>query len=400
MADDDLTSGLWDRPRGEAPQQRGHAGANEGSDAPAGGGGTQGGEDDGWSDEQGGAASGGGGWDGGDGDLGDESDEDGHKKHSGWKIALYSLLSICLVIALVVGGFALYLNHLLDSNVRRADGLLPPSDSQVGVDQGAGNAKNILLLGSDSRSADLRAGSRADVIQLVHISDDRKSVQIIHFPRDLYVDIPGHAKNKINAAYAFGGAPLLIQTLEGMLNVRIDHVAQIGFDGFKELTNTVGGVDVNVAEPSSSPGGTFHKGMNHMDGDQALAFVRERHQLSEGDISRGKRQQAWIKALMNKSLQKNTLANPVRLTDMLNDITKNLVVDQSFSTSEMRSLGLSLRGVRSNHITFLTAPFTGFGNVKGVGSIDEVDTAKMKQLGTALRTDKMSSVPGQITQPG
>ncbi|KNX39520.1 transcriptional regulator [Luteipulveratus halotolerans] len=303
-----------------------------------------------------------------------------------------------LVVALVLAGFALYLNHLLDSNVRRA-GLLP-SASRTAKDPAAGDAVNILLLGSDSRTEDLQDSSRADVIQLVHIDSGRSSAQVIHFPRDLYVDIPGKGKNKINAAFAYGGAPLLVQTLERLLDLRVDHVAQIGFDGFKDLTNTVGGVDVNVEQPTTSGGFTFTKGVNHMSGDQALAFVRERKQLGAGDIDRGKRQQAWIQALLAKSLSRGTLTNPAKLTSMIDDTTSNLVVDDTFSTGAMRSLAISLRGLRGGDVTYLTAPFSGFDSVAGVGSIDVVDQERMASLGTALRTDRMSTYDGRANTPG
>lgn len=310
----------------------------------------------------------------------------------------FVLLGMALIVALVLGGFAVYLNHVLDSNVKRS-ALLPDGD-RADRDPAAGDARNILLLGSDSRTEEVREGSRADVIQLVHIPADRASIQVIHFPRDLYVDIPGRGKNKINAAYAFGGAPLLVQTLEQLLDVRIDNVASIGFDGFKELTNTLGGVDVNVRQASVSDGHTFTPGRQHMDGDTALAFVRERKQLARGDIDRGVRQQAWIKAIMDKTARTGTLANPAKLSGMVGDVARNLVVDESFSTGDMRGLALSLRNVRGGDVGFLTAPYSGFSSVAGVGSVDVVDQPRMTALGTALRTDRMSTVDGQSRDPG
>ncbi|YAL82886.1 LCP family protein [Dermacoccaceae bacterium W4C1] len=351
--------------------------------------------------------------DGGDGGDGDTERTEGaaaagsrrsrrgkrRKKRNPFAVLALVLLTMCLIVGLVIGGFALYLNHVFDSGVRRA-GLLPDGENRVSRDAAAGDAQNILLLGSDSRTEELRDASRADVIQLVHIPADRSSVQIIHFPRDLYVDIPGRGKNKINAAYAFGGSPLLVQTMEKMLNVRIDHVAAIGFDGFKRLTNTIGGVDVKVDQASSRNGYTFTPGTMHMSGDQALAFVQERKQLQRGDIDRGRRQQAWIKGLLNKATQTGTLSSPTRLASMVGDVAQNLVVDDSFTTGDMRSLAWSLRSVRGNDVTFLTAPYSGFESIQGVGAVDIVDEAGMTKLGTALRTDKMSTLPGQITDPG
>lgn len=308
------------------------------------------------------------------------------------------LLTMALIVALGVGGFALYLNHVFDSNVKRSK-MLPDGD-RADRDPTAGDAQNILLLGSDSRTESVRDGSRADVIQLVHLPADRRSIQVVHFPRDLYVDIPGRGKNKINAAYAFGGAPLLVQTMEQLLDVRIDHVAAIGFDGFKDLTNTLGGVDITVRQASSRDGYTFTPGRQHMDGDEALAFVRERKQLARGDIDRGVRQQAWIKAILDKAVQTGTLANPTKLSAMVGDTARSLVVDDTFSTGDMRGLAFSLRDVRGGDVTFLTAPHSGFSSVPGVGSIDVVDQPKMTALGTALRTDRMSTLEGQTRDPG
>ena len=119
---------------------------------------------------------------------------------------------------------------------------------------------------------------------------------------------PGRGKDKINAAFAYGGAPLLVQTLQDLVGVPVDHVAIIDFEGFQRMTDAVGGVNVYVEEGSSGGGYTFTKGFQQMGGAEALAFVRERKTLSEGDISRGRRQQAFIKALMLKSLSRDVLA--------------------------------------------------------------------------------------------
>jgi len=311
------------------------------------------------------------------------------------KVALLTLLSLLLIVVLVAVGFGLYLNHMLGSNVRRY-ALLPTDKAGPTRQVSAGNAQNILLLGSDSRDpSNMRDNGRSDVIQLVHISDDYKSIQVIHFPRDLYVSIPGHGKNKINAAYAFGGTPLLVTTLQNLLDVHIDHVAQIGFTGFAKVTDELGGVDVYVAQAFDEKGyGHFTQGYHHMNGDQALGFVRERHQLKEGDIDRGRDQQAWIKAVLNKTLKAGTLLNPIKLTNILDDITRWTVVDNDMTTAYMRNTALKLRNIRGNDVTFFTAPFTGFGYNKVAGDIDIVDTAGMKELGHALATDTMDTYKG------
>jgi len=312
------------------------------------------------------------------------------------------ILAVALLV--VVGGVAaylLFLNHTVTANVKHqallptpgiSGATAPPQRKAV-----AKNAQNILIIGSDARPG--LAGARSDVIVLMHVSGDRKTVTLVHFPRDLYVSVPHHGKDKINAAFAYGGAPLLVQTLQNLVGVPIDHVAIIGFEGFKNMTDAVGGVNVYVEEGSNEGGYTFTKGFHQMSGDEALAFVRERHQLSEGDISRGRRQQAFIKALMLKSLSREVLTNPLRLAQFIDAGTKNLTVDDGFSVSEMRSEALSMRGLRGSDISFITAPFTGFGTSPIGASIDIVDEPGMQQLGDALQNDAMAGYSDQTKSP-
>jgi LCP family protein required for cell wall assembly len=303
---------------------------------------------------------------------------------------LISLVAVVLV--LVVGGAAAYLaflNHTVTSNVKH-EALLPAAgeDPQSPTkDPKAGGAENILLIGSDSRAG--VSGGRSDVIVLMHVNKEHTKVHLVHFPRDLYVPVPGHGKDKINAAYAYGGAPLLVRTIQDLVDVPIDHVGLIGFDGFKAMTDAVGGVRVYAEESSTG----ITKGWNDLNGAQALAFVRERHQLSEGDISRGRRQQAFIKALMLKGLSRNTLANPVTLASFIDAGTKNLTLDKGFSVADLRSQAFGMRNIRGKDIVFITAPFSGFGTSPVGGSIDIVDEPRMQDLSVALRSDDMASFP-------
>lgn len=316
-----------------------------------------------------------------------------------------SLVSLLLLLTVGTGAAYLgFLNHIVTTNVKHA-ALLPDSAATDAVpggtpvaggaeplgEPGAKNAQNILLIGSDSR--DTVANGRSDVIVLIHISSDRKKVYLVHFPRDMYVDVPGHGKDKINAAFAYGGAPLLVHTLQHLVDVRLDHVLVIGFDGFKAMTDVVGGVDVYAEEASGGPGyNPVHVGWNHLDGKQALEFVRERMQLSEGDISRGRRQQSFIKALLLKSLSRETFTNPVRLAQLVDAATRNLTVDNGFTLPNMRAEALELRNLRSEDIKFITAPISGFGVSPQGASIDVVDDAAMARLSFAFKNDDMSGI--------
>lgn len=309
---------------------------------------------------------------------------------------LVAALVLLLVPVLAVGGYLVWLNQIVSGNIKQAT-LLPDAGSGAQPTDKAGNVvaqptangTNYLLIGNDARPGD--TGSRSDVMVLVHVPEDRSDVTLIHFPRDLWVPIPGKKEAKLNAAYAWGGAPLLVQTMQNMLGVEIDHVAMVGFEGFKRMTDAVGGVDVNVEEASEGDGKVFREGMMHMDGETALVFVRQRYQLSEGDISRGKRQQAFIKALMLKTLSKETLTNPIRLKDFLDAASSNLTVDQKLDVGTMRSEAFAMRNLRGDDVRFITAPFTGFGTSPDGQSIDVVDDAAMTQLGEAIRTDTLDS---------
>jgi LCP family protein required for cell wall assembly len=342
------------------------------------------------SDGASGGSGGGDGWD----DGSDGPSRRREKKRN--RKVLVAALILLLVPVLAVGGYLAWLNQIVSSNVKTqlllpddADGAKPTDDTGKVVDVPTGAGTNYLIIGNDAGPG--RVGARSDVMVLVHVPADHSTVSLIHFPRDLYVSIPGKGKNKLNAAYAFGGAPLLVRTMQNMLGIRIDHVAMLGFEGFKSMTDAVGGVDVNVEEASEGDGKVFREGMMHMDGETALVFVRQRKQLSEGDISRGQRQLAFIKALMLKTLSKDVLTNPIRLKDFIEAATGNLTVDQKLDVGTMRSEAFAMRGLRGNDIRFITAPFTGFGTSPEGASIDIVDKVKMDELGEALRTDAMNS---------
>ena len=316
------------------------------------------------------------------------------RKRRGLRIAIVSLVTVALLSVGAVAGYLAFLNWRVSNNVTHEQ-LLP--DSPIRGEDGevtpappdrpasAGDAMNILVIGSDSRDLGSDRG-RSDVMVLMHISDERDRVDLIHFPRDLFVEIPGSEhKNKLNASYAFGGAPLLVETLQPLIGVPIDHVVITDFESFKSLTDAVGGVDVNVAE--ASPG--FDVGVTHMDGETGLRFVRERYALSQGDISRGQRQQEFIKAVMLKVLTRETFTNPSRLATVVDAATENLTVDEALKVSDMRDLGWALRNLRGGDIHFETAPWSGIGTDDLAGSIVIPHNAQMEVLREHLQTDTM-----------
>ena len=138
-----------------------------------------------------------------------------------------------------------------------------------------------MLLGSDSRDPGNEGNGRSDTILVVHLNAKRDKAYIISFPRDMYVNVPGYGKNKINAAFAFGGAPLAVRTLEDLTGVRMDHVVLIDFEGFIRLTEDLRGVTVTNKSAFSSHGFDYPEGKITIAGEEALWFVRERKQLPE-----------------------------------------------------------------------------------------------------------------------
>ncbi len=310
------------------------------------------------------------------------------------------LLGLLFLGVALVAAFLLFLNHTVDSNVRR-EALLPTPSASLGTQAEplVSKGMNVLAIGNDARPGD--TVSRSDVMVLIHIPDDHSKVYLIHFPRDLWVDIPGHGQAKLNAAYAYGGAPLLVQTLQDKLRITIDHVAKTDFTGFSDMVDAVDGIRVYAEEASSGQGTGYgvHVGWNDLNGPAALSFVRERYELSQGDISRGRRQQAFIKALLLKTISPETITNPLKIAQFTDAATKNLVVDESMTTAFMREQAFALRDIRSRDVVFITAPYTGFGTSADGQSIDIVDEPGMAALGDAIRQSRLQDYKAVSVTP-
>ena len=233
---------------------------------------------------------------------------------------------------------------------------------------------------------------------LVHLPADRGRAYLVSFPRDAWVPIQGHGNAKLNAAFSFGGPPLLIATIERLTGVRVDHFAILDFDGFRSMTDALGGVKVRVARTVRDPARkvVWPVGTHHLDGARALDFVRQRHNLPGGDLGRIKRQQAFLKALAGQVVDKGTLANPLKLNAFLEASTKAVSVDESLTISRLRSLALQFRSVRAGDLAFVTVPVAGTGT-EGRQSVVYLDRARGQPLYQALRTD---AVEGYLAGTG
>lgn len=305
-------------------------------------------------------------------------------------------VTVALVVVLALGAVVTYagsVDRSVATNLQQADELPPDVPEEPGDEArppksaSAQDAVNYVIIGSDSRTADPGQG-RSDVLMLLHLDGDRRGASLISFPRDLYVPIPGHGKNKINAAYAFGGAKLTVRTLEGLLDVRMDHVAIIDFAGFVALTDQLGGVTVDNPYASVSQGHVFPVGRVEMSGQEALAYVRERKQLPGGDLSRAERQRLVLQSMLRKVGSRDVLLNPVRFNRFVGAAARQVTVDRDLTPAQLRKTAVSIR-FKPDDLISIQAPIDGFGTSPSGQSIDKVDTDRLGELKEALKTDGM-----------
>ncbi len=320
------------------------------------------------------------------------------KRRPRWQKAL---LITFLVLALLGGGGmiagGLYLRSV-ESGIERVDAFDGvPEESRPQVV--AKDAMNIMILGSDSRDPSNTSGSRTDTIILAHLPADRKSAQLISIPRDTWVNVPkspqgrGGRDAKINASFAWGGVPLMVQTVEKFTGVRVDHVTMVDFAGFKEIVDALGGIDVDVEKGfttaySLQGSRTFQAGRQTMDGAAALDYARERHAFADGDFARIRHQQQVIKAILDKAASGGTLANPAKLNSFVQATADSVAVDRSLSLLDLAS---EMRGLRSGNLTFLTCPTKGTGRM-GNESVVLADKEKAERVFDAVRRDSVTEI--------
>jgi LCP family protein required for cell wall assembly len=257
-----------------------------------------------------------------------------------------------------------------------------------------GKSQNILVVGNDSRAGlsakeleevgtDANPGLDTDTILLVHLPADGSKATIVSFPRDSYVDVPGYKKNKINAAYADGaclppgkperdcgstlskqarseGAQELIKTVSELTQLHIDHYVEVSLLGFYTISNALGGVRVCLArrwyDPEHEKGIDYPPGNITLQGKLALAFVRERYTLPNGDLDRIRRQQAFIGALVRKVLSAGTLLNPLKINRLVQAVSNSLTLDAGLKPFDLLD---QMRGVAAGNVTFTTIPTGG-----------------------------------------
>jgi LCP family protein required for cell wall assembly len=265
--------------------------------------------------------------------------------------------------------------------------------------------KTYLLVGSDSReglTAEQRrklgtgstAGQRTDTIMLLHTSGSGGPPALISIPRDSYVTIPGHGKNKINAAFAFGGPKLLIRTIENTTGLRIDDYVEIGFGGFVDVIDSVGGI--NMCLPKAMKDKDAHinlpAGCQKLNGTNALGYVRARKSDPMGDLGRVERQREMVGAVAKKAVSPATILNPFRYYSVATSGASALTVDKDTGPLDLFKFARAMQKVSGKDGVTLTVPVSDTNLSTPVGSAVKWDKEKALALFNALKQDRTNGL--------
>ncbi|MEK6648814.1 MAG: LCP family protein [Actinomycetota bacterium] len=277
------------------------------------------------------------------------------------------------------------------------------------------SAINYLLVGSDTREGltkeelkTLRvgniktaAGKRSDTMLLVHISKARDQAVIISLPRDTLATIPEHlssdgktipaAQAKLNAAFNWGDAPLLIQTIESMTNLRIDHYVEINFAGFAHMVDALGGIEVctkqNINDPKSHL--ILSAGIHTLNGIEALKYVRTRDFDGMGDLGRMQRQQQFMSSVLRKATSTGVLLNPIKLVNFFNAAMSMVQTDSALNSNDLITLAKQMRNLSSSKVRTLTVPLSNTNYfVPNLGSTVKWDSVLAGELWQRLVNDQ------------
>ncbi|MDX6421969.1 MAG: hypothetical protein QOG28_6589, partial [Trebonia sp.] len=303
----------------------------------------------------------------------------------GRRIALIIGVVVLVIILAVVGSY-FWVNGKLNRTVSLpaftgtsagTNWLIAGDDSRSGISR---TQQDALHLGSQGANA-------SDSLMLLHMGTGKPV--LISIPRDSYVPIPGHGSNKINAALAFGGPTLLVQTVEQVTGLRIDHYMGIGFGGLADVVNTVGGVQmcVKTAVPADPTGDSGFKGLaagcHNLSGTQAIAFVRDRHSFSTSDLARIQDQRAFLSALLSKATSPSVYLNPFTALPFGSTAASSMSVDKGASLYGLLQAAMALRGPETGTVPIANANFQ-----TSAGDAVEWNQAQALELFNALKAGK------------
>lgn len=290
--------------------------------------------------------------------------------------ALPRWLKVTILTLLVVANLvALGLFWALNTGQNILSGAETDEEVVAALTAPTGDALTFLVVGSDSREGleDLEhfgdfGGSRGDVVMLFRIDPVNGEARMLSIPRDLWVDIPGQGEGKINAAYAYGGPSLMVRTIQENLGIEVNHYVEIGFVGFRDMVNELGGIHIafpNAARDVSS-GLDVEAGTEVLDGDMALAYARSRkYQESQNgswvsvdanDIGRTQRQQQVVRAMLSELKSPASVADAGNLASAL---ASHMTIDATLASSSIAGLAWDFRSLLTGGIEGTTLPVDG-----------------------------------------
>lgn len=311
--------------------------------------------------------------------------------------ALASASALALTVA--AGSATLAVGHL-QGNVTTVD--ISDQVGQRPLDFGdlSQGPVTLLVMGSDERTGTGNTryghfdGARSDTTMLVHVYPDRESAVVLSIPRDTVMQLPacrsssgehlGAVRDRFNAAFDRGGPGCTVKAVESLTGLQVDHFVVLDFHGFKKTINALGGVEVCLTRPlkDEKSGVDLPAGRTRVKGEDALAFVRVRHNIGDGsDISRINRQQLFLSSLIQEVSSSGLLTDPLRLWRVLNEASKSLAADRAMTDpAGVVALASSLVGIRPKDITFVTLPWLPSGD----GATIVMDRARAEPIFAAI----------------
>lgn len=319
-----------------------------------------------------------------------------HHRRRRWRnfAIIVAILALVCSGSVVTAAFVLFNRY--DNKVAREDILGDvPAPQQVEERLEAGPL-NFLILGSDSRGANQGSdpgGARSDTIMVVHLSKGLREVFVFSIPRDSYVYVPPGGTwrggmNKINAAFAFGGAKLAASTVYELTKIPLDGAAIVEFEGIHRMVAAVGTVEVCIPYRVRSyhTSRVWEPGCHEMGPDETADFVRQRYDVPGGDFGRIKNQHLVVKALAKKVKSRGILTQPALLDDLLTTAAESVTLDKR---TNLRELFFALKDVDPDEITFATVPYIGTMRTE-VGSSVQLDMEAAQELFQAVREDRVA----------
>jgi LCP family protein required for cell wall assembly len=318
------------------------------------------------------------------------------------------LIAIGLTLAVLFGLLALggtLLVQRLEGAFTRGT-LLDPG-SRAGAHVAVSGPMNFLLIGSDYRTTNPQDGQRSDTIIVAHVTRNLDHVYLVSVPRDLLVSIPADSSegysgstDKINTAFDVGhggpaGIQLLSKTLTNLSGIRFDGASAIRFDGLRQAVDLLGGVKmcVDITTTSIHTGRTYPVGCRLMNSADALDYLRQREQYADGDFTRQRHQQQFLKAMLQRAGQQGVLTNPIKLDQFVHAAGQAMTVDTG--DYALSDLAFGLRGVNPDDMTGIKVPSTG-QTINNTAYV--VATSDASGLFAAVRADNLGNWTHQHPQ--